>query len=169
MWSVSFLLFTALIVFIATISTVVEAGTNEEGLAFLKANKEKEGVVELPSGLQYKILKSGSGLYHPGVSTSCSCHYAGRLIDGTEFDSSYGRGEPSDFAPNQVIKGWTEVMQLMVEGDKWELYIPSELGYGKDRAESRAEELEKRLMMAVYAQENRGGPLCKTTKNRAFP
>merc|ERR1712244_186401 len=67
---------------------------------------------------------------HPKVSTPCECHYAGRLLDGTEFDSSYKRGEPTTFAPNQVIKGWTEAMQLMVEGDKWEMYIPSELGYG---------------------------------------
>ena len=105
-------------------------GTDEEGLAFLKANKEKEGVIELPSGLQYKVLKKGTGTHHPGPGTSCSCHYAGRLIDGTEFDSSYSRGEPTTFAPNQVIKGWTEAMQLMVEGDKWEMYIPSELAYG---------------------------------------
>ena len=78
--------------------------------------------------LRYKVLREGSGDSHPTVSSSCSCHYAGTLIDGTEFDSSYGRGEPTDFAPNQVIKGWTEAMQLMVEGDKWEMYIPSDLG-----------------------------------------
>jgi Domain amino terminal to FKBP-type peptidyl-prolyl isomerase/FKBP-type peptidyl-prolyl cis-trans isomerase len=110
MLSLSSLLFVALLLaaVLQVVVVVVRAeGTDEAGLAFLKANKEKEGVIELPSGLQYKILKSGSGAYHPGVSTSCSCHYAGRLIDGTEFDSSYGRGEPSDFAPNQVIKGWT--------------------------------------------------------------
>lgn len=106
------------------------AGTNEEGLAFLQANKDKEGVVELPSGLQYKILKQGHGAFHPAVGTPCSCHYAGTLIDGTPFDSSYDRGEPTTFAPNQVIKGWTEAMQLMVEGDKWELYIPSDMAYG---------------------------------------
>merc|ERR1719210_584297 len=66
------------------------------------------------------------------AGTPCDCHYAGRLIDGTEFDSSYKRGEPTKFAPNQVIKGWTEAMQLMVEGDKWEMYIPMELAYGPD-------------------------------------
>ena len=66
----------------------------------------------------------------PDLSTPCKCHYAGSLIDGTEFDSSYKRGEPLTLAPNQVIKGWTEAMQLMKEGAKWELYIPSELGYG---------------------------------------
>ncbi len=75
-------------------------------------------------------MKAGSGAFHPTADSSCDCHYAGTLIDGTEFDSSYKRGSPTAFAPNQVIKGWTEAMQLMVEGDKWELYIPSDLGYG---------------------------------------
>ena len=106
------------------------AGTNEKGLAFLEENKSKPGVITLPSGLQYKILTKGKGTKHPTVNSPCSCHYEGKLIDGTKFDSSYDRGEPSTFAPNQVIKGWTEAMQKMVAGDKWELYIPSELGYG---------------------------------------
>lgn len=96
----------------------------------MEENKSKEGVVELPSGLQYKILTNGTGVLHPLVDTPCSCHYQGQLIDGTVFDSSYERGSPTTFAPNQVIKGWTEAMQLMVQGDKWELYIPSELAYG---------------------------------------
>lgn len=104
--------------------------TNAAGTKFLQENAQKEGVVVLPSGLQYKILKKGTGQFHPTVDSPCDCHYAGTLIDGTEFDSSYGRGSPTTFAPNQVIKGWTEAMQLMVEGDKWELYIPSDLGYG---------------------------------------
>merc|ERR1711935_1014214 len=72
----------------------------------------------------------GSAGVTPKVGTPCECHYAGTLIDGTEFDSSYKRGQPTTFAPNQVIKGWTEAMQLMGEGDKWELYVPSELAYG---------------------------------------
>jgi FKBP-type peptidyl-prolyl cis-trans isomerase FklB len=121
--------------------------TNETGKKFLEENSKKEGVVVLPSGLQYKILSKGEGkqlnlkkkgAFHPKEDTPCDCHYAGRLIDGTEFDSSYKRGSPTSFAPNQVIRGnlkfkigWTEAMQLMVEGDKWELYIPSELGYGE--------------------------------------
>lgn len=105
-------------------------GTNDDGLAFLAANKDKPGVVTLPSGLQYKVLTKGKGPAHPTVDSPCSCHYEGSLIDGTVFDSSYNRGAPTTFAPNQVIKGWTEAMQLMVAGDKWELYIPSELGYG---------------------------------------
>ena len=105
--------------------------TNAKGKAYLEANAKKPGVITLPSGLQYKVLRAGDGEFHPTADSTCSCHYAGTLIDGTEFDSSYGRGSPTDFAPNQVIKGWTEAMQLMVEGDKWEMYIPSELGYGE--------------------------------------
>ena len=93
-----------------------------EGEEFLQANKKKEGVITLPSGLQYKVLVEGSGLKRPLVDTPCDCHYLGTLIDGTQFDSSFDRGKPSTFAPNQVIKGWTEAMQLMVEGDKWEMY-----------------------------------------------
>eukprot|EP00316_Scyphosphaera_apsteinii_P013481 CAMPEP_0119321560 /NCGR_PEP_ID=MMETSP1333-20130426/55717_1 /TAXON_ID=418940 /ORGANISM="Scyphosphaera apsteinii, Strain RCC1455" /LENGTH=206 /DNA_ID=CAMNT_0007328563 /DNA_START=209 /DNA_END=829 /DNA_ORIENTATION=- len=92
----------------------------------------KDGVINLPSGLQYKVLEEGPGLEHPTDRTPCECHYAGRLLDGTEFDSSYKRGAPTTFAPNQVIKGWTEAMQLMVVGDKWELYIPMELAYGPE-------------------------------------
>ena len=102
----------------------------DEGQAFLEANKEKDGVVTLPSGLQYRVLEEGGGLQHPTLDSPCECHYAGRLLDGSEFDSSYKRGAPTTFAPNQVIKGWTEAMQLMVVGDKWEMYIPMELAYG---------------------------------------
>eukprot|EP00930_Biecheleria_cincta_P003167 TRINITY_DN1040_c0_g1_i1.p1 TRINITY_DN1040_c0_g1~~TRINITY_DN1040_c0_g1_i1.p1 ORF type:complete len:254 (-),score=73.01 TRINITY_DN1040_c0_g1_i1:87-788(-) len=118
------------------------AGTNEVGKKFLEENAKRPGVVTLPSGLQYKVLREGSGESHPLVGTSCECHYAGTTPsltpdaiekeegDWNEFDSSYKRGSPTSFAPNQVIKGWTEAMQLMVEGDKWQMYIPSELGYG---------------------------------------
>merc|ERR1719436_569946 len=104
--------------------------TDAKGKEFLEAKAKEEGVVTLPSGLLYKVLKKGEGKYHPTADSPCDCHYAGTLIDGTEFDSSYKRGKPTTFAPNQVIKGWTEAMQLMVEGDKWELYIPSDLAYG---------------------------------------
>eukprot|EP01123_Difflugia_compressa_P009919 TRINITY_DN345_c0_g1_i1.p1 TRINITY_DN345_c0_g1~~TRINITY_DN345_c0_g1_i1.p1 ORF type:complete len:158 (-),score=16.92 TRINITY_DN345_c0_g1_i1:62-535(-) len=107
--------------------------TPEEGIKFLEENSKNEGVVVLPSGLQYKILHSGEGRHHPLVNSPCECHYSGKLIDGTVFDSSYSRGAPATFAPNQVIKGWTEAMQLMVEGDKWELYIPSQLAYGNSQ------------------------------------
>lgn len=107
------------------------AATTAEGKAYLKLNSEAAGVISLPSGLQYKVLKSGpAGGLTPKENSPCLCHYRGYLIDGTEFDSSYKRHEPNTFAPNQVIKGWTEAMQLMKEGDKWQLFIPSELAYG---------------------------------------
>ena len=101
-----------------------------QGEQFLQDNKKKDGVITLPSGLQYKVLVEGSGLKRPLVDTPCDCHYLGTLIDGTQFDSSFDRGKPSTFAPNQVIKGWTEALQLMRAGDHWELYVPSELAYG---------------------------------------
>ena len=109
---------------------LARAGGNAAGKAFLAENAEKDGVVVLPSGLQYKVLRRGHGTAHPTINSPCETHYHGTLIDGTVFDSSYDRGSPTTFAPNQVIKGWTEIMQLMVEGDQWEVYIPSELGYG---------------------------------------
>lgn len=104
--------------------------TKPEGYVWLEANSKKKGVMVLPSGLQYKVLEKGTGTRAIKTDTACACHYAGTLLDGTTFDSSYKRGKPSTFAPRQVIKGWTEAMQLMVEGDKWELYVPAELGYG---------------------------------------
>merc|ERR1711985_221400 len=118
-------LFAAVLLIVALVNA-----TNEAGTKYLEENKKKDGVITLPSGLQYKVLKKGSGAHHPTKDSPCECHYEGTLIDGTEFDSSYKRGSPTTFAPNQVIKGWTEAMQLMVEGDKWEMYIPSDLAYG---------------------------------------
>lgn len=97
---------------------------------FLAEMAKVSGVVTLPSGLMYKVVKKGQGKVHPTEDTECVCNYAGKLVDGTEFDSSFKRGEPLNVKPNQVVKGWTEAMQLMVEGDEWELYIPSSLGYG---------------------------------------
>ena len=117
--------------FFGAIFLPLTTATDAAGLAFLEENKDKEGVVTLLSGLQYKVLKTGNGKDHPSASSPCECHYRGRLLDGTEFDSSYSRGRPATFAPNQVIKGWTEALQLMREGDKWELFIPSELAYGE--------------------------------------
>jgi FKBP-type peptidyl-prolyl cis-trans isomerase FklB len=99
------------------------------GDTFLAANKSKEGVVTLPSGLQYKILKAGTGR-KPTLDDTVVCHYRGTLIDGTEFDSSYGRNEPATFPVKGVIKGWTEALQLMPVGSKWQLFIPSDLAYG---------------------------------------
>jgi FKBP-type peptidyl-prolyl cis-trans isomerase len=100
------------------------------GEAFLAANKKKEGVVTLPSGLQYKILTAGIGP-KPAASDQVNCNYRGTLIDGTEFDSSYKRGKPATFGVGQVIKGWTEALQLMPIGSKWQLFIPSSLAYGE--------------------------------------
>jgi len=101
-----------------------------EGEAFLTANKSKEGVVTLPSGLQYKILTAGTGP-KPASSDSVVCNYRGTLINGTEFDSSYKRGQPATFGVGQVIKGWTEALQLMPVGSKWQLFVPSSLAYGE--------------------------------------
>ncbi|MCD6526914.1 MAG: FKBP-type peptidyl-prolyl cis-trans isomerase [Desulfuromonas sp.] len=101
-----------------------------KGGAFLADNAMKEGVVALESGLQYKVLESGSGAV-PQLSDVVRVDYSGTLIDGTEFDSSYKRGEPVEFPVSGVIAGWTEALQLMKEGDKWQLFIPSELAYGE--------------------------------------
>jgi FKBP-type peptidyl-prolyl cis-trans isomerase len=101
----------------------------KKGDAFLAANKDKEGVVTLPSGLQYKILTAGTGP-KPTASDTVVCQYRGTLIDGTEFDSSYKRGQPTTFPVGQVIRGWTEALQLMPTGSKWQLFIPSDLAYG---------------------------------------
>jgi len=107
---------------------VVEENQNK-GKKFLESNGKKEGVVTLPSGLQYKIVRDGKGSI-PAASDSVVTHYSGTLIDGNEFDSSYSRGEPAEFPVNRVIAGWTEALQLMKVGAKWELYIPSNLAYG---------------------------------------
>jgi FKBP-type peptidyl-prolyl cis-trans isomerase len=101
----------------------------KQGEAYLAANKTKDGVVTLPSGLQYKVLTEGKGP-KPTASDTVVCNYKGTLIDGTEFDSSYKRGQPATFPVDKVIKGWTEALQLMPVGSKWELFIPSEMAYG---------------------------------------
>ena len=102
----------------------------EEGEKFLAENAKKEGVKVTASGLQYKVLKEGTGR-KPKASDRIRCHYEGTFTDGRVFDSSYRRGEPIEFALNQVIKGWTEGLQLMAEGAKYELYIPYQLAYGE--------------------------------------
>jgi FKBP-type peptidyl-prolyl cis-trans isomerase FklB len=109
-----------------------EAGeaNKKDGEAFLAANKAKEGVVTLPSGLQYKIMTAGTGP-KPTASDSVVCNYRGTLINGTEFDSSYKRGQPATFPVSGVIKGWTEALQLMPVGSKWQLVIPSDLAYAQ--------------------------------------
>ena len=102
----------------------------EEGRAFLAKNKEQEGVITTASGLQYRVLREGTGP-SPKATDRVTVNYSGKLIDGTEFDSSYKRGEPATFAVNGVIKGWTEALQLMKVGGKYELFIPSDLAYGE--------------------------------------
>lgn len=102
----------------------------EAGKKFLDDNAKKEGVVTLPSGLQYQIIKQGTGP-KPGPTDKVTTHYHGTLIDGTVFDSSVDRGEPATFGVNQVIKGWTEALQLMPEGSKWRLFVPYNLAYGE--------------------------------------
>ena len=101
-----------------------------EGERFLAANAGEEGVVVLPSGLQYKVLREGNGR-KPAATDRVKCHYEGRLIDGTVFDSSYRRGEPATFPLNGVIAGWTTILQLMAEGAKYRLFIPYSLAYGE--------------------------------------
>lgn len=105
----------------------------QQGEAFLANNKGKEGVNTLPSGLQYQVLQEGSGK-SPAASDRVTTHYHGTLIDGTVFDSSYERGQPATFPVNGVIAGWTEALQLMQEGAKWRLFIPSDLAYGSQGA-----------------------------------
>jgi FKBP-type peptidyl-prolyl cis-trans isomerase FklB len=102
----------------------------QEGEAFLAENAKKEGVIVLPSGLQYRVLEEGTGK-SPTAQSMVTVHYRGRLLDGTEFDSSYERGEPATFPVSGVIPGWTEALQLMRTGAKWELYIPANLAYGE--------------------------------------
>ncbi len=107
-----------------------QASYKKANLDWLEANKKLKGVKTLPSGLQYRVLTEGNGPVATD-SSEVEVHYEGKLIDGTVFDSSYKRGQPATFRPNQVIKGWTEALTLMPEGSVWELYIPASLGYGE--------------------------------------
>lgn len=102
----------------------------KEGIAFLAENKKKDGVKTTENGLQYKVIKAGNGPM-PKLTDTVSVNYRGTLIDGAEFDSSYKRGEPATFPVNGVIKGWTEALQLMKVGSKWQLFVPSSLAYGE--------------------------------------
>lgn len=111
----------------------MNAANIEQGKAFLEENKKRPNVVTLPSGLQYEVITKGKGK-KPQATDQVKCHYEGTLIDGTLFDSSIKRGQPAVFGVNQVIPGWVEALQLMPEGSKWKLYIPSELAYGAQGA-----------------------------------
>lgn len=107
----------------------------ESGAKFLADNGKREGVTQTASGLQYEVLTKADGP-KPAVTDTVSVHYRGTLLNGTEFDSSYKRGEPATFPLQGVIKGWTEALQLMPVGSKWKLFIPSELAYGERGAGS---------------------------------
>ena len=109
--------------------------TLKKGEEFLAENAKRPGIVTLPSGLQYEVLSAGTGR-KPSATDRVQCHYHGTLIDGTVFDSSVQRGEPAVFGVNQVIPGWVEALQLMPEGSRWKLYIPSKLAYGERQAGS---------------------------------
>lgn len=117
---------------------MAKSGSSDQtlGAKFLMDNAKKEGVVTLPSGLQYRVIKAGSEGPHPTINDSVTVHYEGRLVTGKIFDSSYQRGEPATFPVSGVIKGWTEALQLMTPGAVWELYIPSNLAYGSRGAGS---------------------------------
>jgi FKBP-type peptidyl-prolyl cis-trans isomerase FklB len=109
---------------------IMGAANKTQGEAFLAENKTKEGVVTLPSGLQYKIITAGTGP-KPTAADTVICNYRGTLLDGKEFDSSYKRNQPLSIPVGRVIKGWTEALQLMPVGSKWQLFIPSDLAYGE--------------------------------------
>ncbi len=119
---------------VAAEETMAIAKNKKAGEAFLSENKMKEGVVVTTSGLQYKILKQGSG-EKPAAGSSVTVHYKGTLVDGTVFDSSFDRGQPATLSLGQVIKGWQEAVPMMTTGSTWQIYVPSELAYG-DRAAS---------------------------------
>ncbi|WP_417450119.1 FKBP-type peptidyl-prolyl cis-trans isomerase [Kordiimonas sp.] len=117
----------------ATDTMTEQAAFKAENLAYLEENKKKEGVQVTASGLQYRVVESGDGK-SPSAEDFVTVHYAGRLIDGSEFDSSYKRGEPATFPAGRLIPGWTEALQMMQVGDKWELAIPAEIAYGPNGA-----------------------------------
>ena len=119
--------------YFAKLQMEADQKNKEFGLKFLEENKKKEGIQVTNSGLQYEVLTMGEG-EKPKATSTVRCHYEGRLIDGSVFDSSYRRNQPADFPVNQVIPGWTEALQLMPVGSKWRLFIPSELGYGEHGA-----------------------------------
>ena len=120
--------------YFAELEEKMNAANIEAGKKFLEENKKREGVVTLPSGLQYEVITEGNVGRYAKATDQVQCHYEGTLIDGTLFDSSIKRGQPATFGVNQVIPGWVEALQLMPEGAKWKHYIPSDLAYGAQGA-----------------------------------
>lgn len=120
--------------YFAEMEEKMNAANIEQGQQFLEENKKRPGVVTLPSGLQYEVINEGTVGRYAKATDKVECHYEGTLIDGTLFDSSIKRGQPAVFGVNQVIPGWVEALQLMPEGAKWKLYIPSDLAYGAQGA-----------------------------------
>ena len=120
--------------YFAELEEKMNAANIEAGKKFLEENKKREGVVTLPSGLQYEVITEGNVGRYAKATDQVQCHYEGTLIDGTLFDSSIKRGQPATFGVNHVIPGWVEALQLMPEGAKWKLYIPSDLAYGAQGA-----------------------------------
>ena len=116
--------------YFAELEEKMNAANIEAGKKFLEENSKRPGVVTLPSGLQYEVINEGNVGHYAKATDQVQCHYEGTLIDGTLFDSSIKRGQPATFGVNQVIPGWVEALQLMPEGAKWKLYIPSDLAYG---------------------------------------
>ncbi|MCS5710904.1 FKBP-type peptidyl-prolyl cis-trans isomerase [Candidatus Berkiella aquae] len=140
-----------------------------EGEKFLTENKKQKGVVTLPSGLQYRIIKEGKGS-SPKATDTVVTHYRGKLINGTEFDSSYSRGEPAKFAVNGVIPGWVEALQLMKPGAKWELFVPAKLAYGENGVgqligPNSTLLFEVELVNVEGADNTASAPTTKTEKN----
>ena len=120
--------------YFAELEEKMNAANIEAGKKFLEENSKRPGVVTLPSGLQYEVINEGNVGHYAKATDQVQCHYEGTLIDGTLFDSSIKRGQPATFGVNQVIPGWVEALQLMPEGAKWKLYIPSDLAYGAQGA-----------------------------------
>ena len=134
-WWIVFVVVVAVYIIFNRISDKKAAVENRQlGEAFMQQNAEKEGVESTESGLQWQVLTEGTGTIHPSRNSKVTVHYHGTLIDGTVFDSSVERGKPISFGLNQVIKGWTEGVQLMVEGEKRRLFIPADLAYGNNSA-----------------------------------
>ncbi len=120
--------------YVQTINSFKASAIKQAGQKFLAENAKKQGIISMPGGWQYQVLKQGESTEHPKATDRVKCHYHGMLIDGTVFDSSVDRGEPMAFGLNQVIKGWTISVPMMTVGSKWRIFLPSDLAYGDNAA-----------------------------------